>query len=162
MEGSAEKVMLAKQYQKRFPGSIDFVQHTEHFVTEDSVETLNQTIQKLPMENYCLVGLHACADLSVTVLKLFLNLEFVKTLVIMPCCYHRLAKTDLDGFKNFPVSTLLKELVNKYEMDHILSIPFLRLACQCITDFANVEDRRKAAENCMFRAILQEVAQVGK
>lgn len=162
VEGNLEKVALAKQYQNRYPNSIGFVQHTQHFVTENSAEFLDEMIQKMPVKNYCMVGLHACADLSVTVLKLFLDLEFAKTLVIMPCCYHRMAKTDADVFKNFPVSKLLQELVNNHEVGNMLNISFLRLACQCINNVPTSEDRRrKEAENCMFRAILQEVTEAG-
>ena len=38
----------------------------------------------------CMVGLHCCGDLSPTMLKYFAKMDFIKSLCIVSCCYHRM------------------------------------------------------------------------
>lgn len=41
-----------------------------------------------------MIGLHACGDLAVTGLKLYLDLTQVSALILVPCCYHKMALRD--------------------------------------------------------------------
>lgn len=164
LEGNIEKYKLALQRQNA--NSSAHVKYYHHFVTQSSV----MEIMKLSSENpSVLTGLHACADLSVTVKQLFLKLDFIKGLVIMPCCYHRLELLSENGnedrFKNFPISDALKEIYCKRNGERFLRRYFLRLACQqSVASFCkmNEVEHRKHAEQCLFRAILEEVAKEGK
>ncbi|EDW01976.1 GH20155 [Drosophila grimshawi] len=76
-----------------------------------------------------LIGLHACADLSINAMLLFLSIPQVQCLHIMPCCYHKLALTERGTFQNFPLSRALRSAMSA---DEALSFnrPFMRLACQ--------------------------------
>ncbi|KAF7283257.1 hypothetical protein GWI33_001083 [Rhynchophorus ferrugineus] len=114
----------------------------------------------------CFTGLHACADLSVTVLKLFSTMDNVRALAIMPCCYHRIStqedhKNNIMTFPNFPCSNTLRKPFEEMECTRFLQIPFLRLACQDSLDvymaLTEVETKRKLL-GLMFRAILEDVA----
>lgn len=40
--------------------------------------------------DYLILGLHACGDLSSTILKHFVENKNVKVLVSVSCCYHKL------------------------------------------------------------------------
>lgn len=42
-------------------------------------------------DRVCLSGLHACGDLSATMIKVFVNLDCAKTLSSVGCCYMKLS-----------------------------------------------------------------------
>ncbi|TDG44718.1 hypothetical protein AWZ03_008859 [Drosophila navojoa] len=79
-----------------------------------------------------IVGLHACADLSISAMLLFLRMPQVRCLHIMPCCYHKLALSeDGESFVNFPLSRALREAMSAVAAPaRCFHRPFLRLACQ--------------------------------
>lgn len=114
------------------------------------------------------MGLHACADLSVTILEIFQQLDFVKSLIIMPCCYHRL-ETRLvsameETFVNFPTSKSLNELYKNVNGERFLRKPFLRLACQQNCNLwknMSLDEHERHSRSCIFRAVLQVVANGG-
>ncbi|RZC31870.1 presequence protease, mitochondrial [Asbolus verrucosus] len=160
IEGSPENVQQARANQMKYPKSVNAIKYVTHFITNQSEEQINKMVEEIAMSSACITGLHACADLSVTVLELFMKLEFAKSLVIMPCCYHRLKENER-GFENFPVSSLLRELSHTLEITDYLNIPFLRVACQGSVDgFSTMtqQEHEQHANSCMFRAILQDVA----
>ncbi|XP_035915164.1 protein RRNAD1-like [Anopheles stephensi] len=113
------------------------VQYCHHFITEDSYGFIEQernirfgTHQQLPA---AVVGLHACADLSITAINCFLRCEWVKSLTIMPCCYHRMVPRDEtvpNEFLNFPLSQQLRALLSEDGKRGIICRSFLRLGCQ--------------------------------
>lgn len=116
-----------------------------------------------------MVGLHACADLSLTVLKLFMELDDCTGLVIMPCCYHRLKIQEIDGekemFENFPISTIFEKYFAEFEAETFLRRPFLRLACQQnIGTFISLseEEHTKHARSFLHRAVLEKVVIEGE
>lgn len=43
-------------------------------------------------ESCCLVGLHACGDLTVTALRLFTDLPAITALCVVGCCYHHITE----------------------------------------------------------------------
>ncbi|KAG9136540.1 hypothetical protein Leryth_014378 [Lithospermum erythrorhizon] len=59
-----------------------------------------------------LAGLHACGDLSVTMLRTFLECEEVKAVVSIGCCYNLISEEDhgvVDHHCGFPLSRDLKQ-----------------------------------------------------
>ncbi|KAG5893231.1 hypothetical protein JTB14_013393 [Gonioctena quinquepunctata] len=174
IECSKNYIELAYKNQEKFhPSSKNQVNFVEHFIDEESVskitELADQKFGQLGIRSCCIVGLHACADLSITILDLFSKLEFAKCMAIMPCCYHRikLIKEGEEGeyFENFPASKVLMQLFLENEAQKFLKRPFLRLACQqTIGSFTKMtkDEHDKHSRDFMFRAILQEVAEIGK
>lgn len=62
----------------------------------------------------CMVGLHCCGDLTPTMLKCFQELDCIRSLCCVSCCYHRM-KFDENSrqFENFPVSSLVKRIIER-------------------------------------------------
>ncbi|CAG9838397.1 unnamed protein product [Diabrotica balteata] len=159
-----------KMQQKIYPHCKNEVQFADHYIDAQSAEKITSLIKEtftdFDPKSVSLVGLHACADLSVTVLDLFSQLERVKSLVIMPCCYHRLKlKEEQDHkeyFHNFPISTVFKDIFTKASSEYFLRRPFLRLACQQASrNFCSMsqEEHVDHSTNLMFRCVLQLVAE---
>ncbi|CAH0551895.1 unnamed protein product [Brassicogethes aeneus] len=160
-----------KNQEKLHLNSKESVNFEAHFINEDSKNEIEKLIEKNFHKNevknnkICLVGLHACADLSITILDLFSKLDAVSSLVIMPCCYHRIKvkrETEVaDFFENFPSSAVLKDLFSDAQAQVFIRRPFLRLACQqTANSFINMDKRELdiQSRNCFFRALLQAVA----
>lgn len=128
----------------------------------------------------CIIGLHACGDLAVTGMKLFLNIPEVSALVMVPCCYHKMAlenciSNQLDSettvgdeicdedieniieesFSNFPLSDALKKMSVGAKF---VCRPFLRLASQGSNnswqDWTEANHQRHAY-NVLSRAVIQ-------
>lgn len=86
-------------------GSID-EDHTE--LVEEKLKTL---CDEKSDNSLVLAGLHACGDLSVTMLKTFLECEEVKAVVSIGCCYNLLSEEDTDNTEihcGFPLSRGVK------------------------------------------------------
>ncbi|KAK3140212.1 hypothetical protein QOZ80_5AG0397680 [Eleusine coracana subsp. coracana] len=74
-----------------------------------------------------LAGLHACGDLSVNMLRVFVSCEQVKALVSVGCCYNLLSEDcceDTNSFPGFPMSKAAKL------SDLMLGKSIRDLACQ--------------------------------
>lgn len=174
IECSRERIKQGlKNQEKHYPNALGQVVFVEHYIDDSSTDFIEKSIEKhftySDTESSCIVGLHACADLSITILKLFMEMSFCKGLVIMPCCYHRLKmnQTDVefDSFENFPLSSIYKHIFMEYDAKLFLRRPFLRLACQqTIGNFISmtVEEHERHARNFMYRAILEDVVVKGK
>ncbi|XP_008557948.1 methyltransferase-like protein 25B [Microplitis demolitor] len=137
LESNLNNVKIAEKRQHSlYPESIEKVKFVNiKITTNDSDEEIKNKIKLLTNdEEFCLIGLHACADLSVTACKLFSKIEMAKLLIIVSCCYHKLEVNDYNKFINFPVSQTLKNVINNSNNNcnykEILHRPFLRLACQ--------------------------------
>jgi len=139
LELDSDRVAAAKKRQNLYYShSRDNVKYLQHFITENSLNFINETIRKLfsvSDNNYKLyvIGLHSCADLSVIAIKLFLETETIKQLFVMPCCYHKMQLVNGSpvNFVNIPLSNCLKTtLLKNKNYEKIISRPFLRLACQ--------------------------------
>ncbi|XP_030766844.1 protein RRNAD1-like [Sitophilus oryzae] len=157
-----------KTQENLYPSCKNNVIFSELFVQIDSEKTIESLIEKHFGKNrrICLTGLHACADLSVTVLKLFSKMECVKALSIMPCCYHRTeVKEEMPEktiFTNFPCSRTLKDIFERFEGETYLGTPFLRLACQdTYESFLELseKDLETKTQALLFRAVLEFVAE---
>ena len=118
----------SKRRQKElYPSSIP---HVSYICTKINLDSTHEISSYLKDEEFCLIGLHACADLGVDACKLFEKISSAKILILLSCCYHKLDVTD-KGFRNFPVSETLNKTIETYVGSHReLSRPFLRLACQ--------------------------------
>ncbi|KAH8372628.1 hypothetical protein KR009_001431 [Drosophila setifemur] len=120
------------------------VSYEQLFVNESSDAYIDARALELAKENDCIklqtmsiIGLHACADLSINAMRLFLKMPRVRCLHIMPCCYHKMelqlnAWKDSDPtlFINFPLSDTLHKSFESSVPKPVLNRPFLRLACQ--------------------------------
>ncbi|XP_041986865.1 protein RRNAD1-like isoform X2 [Aricia agestis] len=155
LECNENHYVEAKKRQRKYHSeSTEKVKYIKHTVTEDSVPSLEELIRsKFPnTDNFCITGLHACADLSVDAMNIFLRMPRARSLVIMPCCYHRLESRD-GTFKNFPVSECLKAVYTELGGSGFLRVPFLRLATQPqVITTSNIRD---LVFNLLARAVLQ-------
>lgn len=111
-----------------------------------------------------LIGLHACADLTVTALKLFLNIANVKKILIMPCCYHKMKFkiNSSNEFENIPLSQQVKSI--QYAKD-IINRPFLRLAGQqTAVRWRNVTETEHGehGRNMFIRGAVQAILTEGR
>uniref|UniRef100_A0A182WI73 Methyltranfer_dom domain-containing protein n=1 Tax=Anopheles minimus TaxID=112268 RepID=A0A182WI73_9DIPT len=113
------------------------VQYCHHYITDDSYEYIEQQctdrFDSFRPHQAALVGLHACADLSITAMNCFLHCKWVKSLTIMPCCYHRmkpLNENTPNEFQNFPLSEELRTVLLDGKHSEIICRSFLRLGCQ--------------------------------
>ena len=130
LDGSSSLVTNAKTRQEKdFPQSIGKVKYLQHFINESSSEFISNNYGSKD-ENLAIIGLHGCGDLTVTAMKLFFQIDTVKQLIFMPCCYHKMSTNDENPteFNNFPLSKKLKSKLEDYSC--FLNRSFLRLAGQ--------------------------------
>lgn len=131
--------------------------HGEH-VTETyctgispQIENPNHSIPQL-----VLAGLHACGDLSVNMLRVFVSCEQVQALVSVGCCYNLLSEDcheDRDTCPGFPISNAAKS------SKLVLGKSIRDLACQSAERWRNLT-KEMALENFdvhAFRAAFQMV-----
>ncbi|KRT81328.1 hypothetical protein AMK59_5848, partial [Oryctes borbonicus] len=173
IEGCSKKVLLAEQYQKKFYSkrSSNKVEYFEHMVTDDSFLYMQQLYAgKLNTKgNVCIIGLHVCADLCVTVLDLFKKLDFVKAMAIMPCCYHRMSVSvgdnSTESFAKFPCSRTFRKKYQDMNGENFLKRTFMRIAAQRSNEVwkdLTKDEHEFRGKNCLFRAIVQEIVSEGK
>lgn len=124
-----------KRLQQQISELSERVTYVEQFIEPNAGNAIKYHISRsglTGLTNWAIMGLHACADLSVTSIKLFLEMVEVKRLVILSCCYHKMNQTTNGHFLNFPLSSALKSAVVEADANGLsyLNRPFLRLACQ--------------------------------
>lgn len=165
LECSETNYVGAKKRQRKYHiESIERVKYMKHTIKPDSYRNIQDMMDdKFPTSNnFCIVGLHACADLTVDAIDIFLKMEHARAIVLMPCCYHRIkVENDKNGrFKNFPLSRTLKDISEKTGGFKYLTVPFLRLATQP----PNVENEKleDLVFNLLARAVLQVYATKSK
>lgn len=120
LEGSDKIHQKAiERQEKYYKNSSGFVQHLQHFVTINSSDFIvGQSKKILNIERDMkigLFGLHPCGDLSVISIELFLMNDEIKTLIMSPCCYHKMSGKDEEfkEFYHFPLSKGLKEIFKR-------------------------------------------------
>ncbi|KAJ9576401.1 hypothetical protein L9F63_006757, partial [Diploptera punctata] len=158
LESEADRVMTATQRQLDLCPT-PAVKHVICNISLDSKCRIESELNATASDT-CMVGLHICGDLAVTAIQLFMQIEVIKLMIIVPCCYHKMALIGEKEFANFPLSSSLNELYkNKFcDCQGFLSRPFLRLASQETTSrwFHMSEEKHKEhSENLMARAVLQ-------
>lgn len=131
LEADEQRVKAAQLRQRKyFPESTDDVKYTEHFIDSSSAQFIVDTIRThFPRSNrLAIIGLHACADLTIAAIQLFLAMDSVQKLLIMPCCYHKMKMMDDTSFHNIPLSNAMRNASDCWPS--VLNRPFLRLASQ--------------------------------
>ncbi|KAH8413702.1 hypothetical protein KR222_004184, partial [Zaprionus bogoriensis] len=152
LEADEKRVYTArKRIERVMPKmALDSISYRQQFVTADAnsraniVRYLNELTKSSgtpTVTETTIIGLHACADLSISAMLLFLAMPQVRRLHIMPCCYHKLTTcngfaegTTITPFVNFPLSSSLQRAMNASADPSVLfgcfNRPFMRLACQ--------------------------------
>ncbi|XP_037951871.1 methyltransferase-like protein 25 [Teleopsis dalmanni] len=139
LESDNCRVDEAKKRQLEFMfNTLDTISYKQETITCESKNFIEMETQEIIRRNelvepikMAIIGLHACGDLTITSIKLFLQMSEVKSLIIMPCCYHKMQMNTSTTFTNFPLSKTLKsEVKMNTRFSQILNRPFLRLACQ--------------------------------
>ncbi|CRL03270.1 CLUMA_CG016954, isoform A [Clunio marinus] len=130
LEYEEDRVLKARERQEKyFPNSKGCVKFEQHFITMNSANFLINQFEgnEMPL---AIFGLHGCGDLTITAIKLFLDIERVNKLIFIPCCYHKMTPktSDKNEFNYFPLSHELKSVLKNYPI--FLNRPFLRLAGQ--------------------------------
>lgn len=168
-----------KRQRDLYNNSLNNVKYIQHFVDQNSYEFLQKIVREyFPRSSkICLIGLHACADLSITLLRLFSTMSCVSQAIVMPCCYHRMkissnsdqtipksrGRETSETFENFPVSHVLRGEYGN-QPDKFLTGAFLRLACQNSArswEKMSLENHNTHSVAVMRRAVLQLVADKG-
>lgn len=139
LEADSNRVFGARRRQTKFFGhTLQSVFYAEHFIDPtQSAEFIKAEITSkfnpspLSTTRIVLVGLHACADLTITACRLFSVIDIARILSIMPCCYHKM-NMHSTGFENIPLSQCMKKAIPPTQDSwyEIINRPFLRLACQ--------------------------------
>ncbi|XP_027171260.1 protein RRNAD1 isoform X2 [Coffea eugenioides] len=106
-----------------------------------------------------LAGLHACGDLSVTMLRTFLESDQVKSVISIGCCYNLLSEDDSDKASSvcgFPMSKGVKFT------GFALGRSARDLACQsaerwkCLGEFAGLHNFELHAFRAAFQMVLSQ------
>lgn len=151
---------------KLYPDSLTKVKYTHCDVTCDSANAIESILrQEFPdVTDVCLLGLHACGDLSTSASRIFCKMKSAKLFILISCCYHKLliskSVQEKQYFQNFPISNCLREIIAAYNFDvgQFLRIPFLRLACQESADKWHGMSQKKHNEHSFYvlaRAVLE-------
>lgn len=175
LEADAERVQTASNRQRKlFPHSINHVHFVQHFINDiESIAFIeNELDHRFSINSktrYALIGLHACADLTIVALRLYLFMQNVTTIAIMPCCYHKMNYCTGDKkcttFQNIPLSRVMQTAPDSLELwASIINRPFLRLASQqtaarwkCMSE----EEHNKHGQNMFQRALLESILDEG-
>ncbi|XP_011701899.1 PREDICTED: methyltransferase-like protein 25 [Wasmannia auropunctata] len=175
LERDKKNVGRAFTRQKKLhPDSLAKVKYMHCDVTCDSADAIETILrQEFPdVTDVCLIGLHACGDLSTSASRIFREMKSAKLFILISCCYHKLSisksvQTPLrekQYFHNFPTSNCLRETIAAYNFDvgQFLRVPFLRLACQESADKWHGMSQEKHNEHSfhvLARAVLELYSQ---
>ena len=159
LESEADRVKTATERQLTLGPTPD-VKYIICNISLDSKNVIESKLNDCKSDISCMVGLHTCGDLTVNSIRLFMQLEATRLMILVPCCYHKMALVGENEFVNFPLSSLLCDLVTDkfYDCRKFLTRPFLRLASQeTASRWQHMsEDKHKEhSENMMARAVLQ-------
>ena len=146
LESSLRNVEAAKKRQKDiFPESLSSVKYVHYSITEESSRDLESILRQNfdQVANICLMGLHACGDLSVHMSKMYKDMEMAKIFILVSCCYHKLSlkiteksaaefEDGAENFNYFPLSDALKDTLkgSNENVGTLFGRTFMRLACQ--------------------------------
>jgi len=178
LEGNEKNINKACERQhKLYPESLTKVKYVHCKITCNSADTIKSILQReFPgITDMCLIGLHACGDLSINASRIFCKIKSIKLFILISCCYHKLSISENiqipfqenQYFHNFPISDCLQEIITSHNFDtgQFLRIPFLRLACQESMEKWHDMTEEKHAEHSfhvLARAVLQLYAEQSK
>lgn len=106
--------------------------YIEPFISSHDFMKLFQNIEP---NRLLLTGLHACGDLSATMIHTFANCEEVKVLVSISCCYMKLSTQQDSHSKNEVYGYPMSSFVNSLAKQH-LSYKSRATACHANENFA--------------------------
>ena len=118
-------------------------------------ESLDGIVEGEALGGWMLCGLHACGDLTVSVIKQFL-LSDAKALCVVGCCYNAITeKTSSSGAYGFPLSTYLQD------RNVHLGVCARQVACQCTgrwgSDGLQEEEAVINFRRHFYRALVQKL-----
>ncbi|XP_041771730.1 uncharacterized protein LOC121593460 [Anopheles merus] len=154
------------------------LQFIQHFITNDSFASIERELAdrfdapKATTVRAAVMGLHACADLSITAIQCFLQCDWCSSITVMPCCYHLMktlpeqtfASNGEIGFKNFPLCDDLRCMVAAGNRALVCK-SFLRLACQQTTarwQSLTVEQHLQHGRTMFRRGLIDAVLEAGE
>ncbi|XP_028164941.1 protein RRNAD1-like [Ostrinia furnacalis] len=140
--------------------SLKNVIYLHHRVTKNSGQEIEQNLRDY-FRNHgavCITGLHSCGDLAVEGMSVFFKMEDARTLIMMPCCYHKMERRG-ERFVNFPMSGVLKAVFERRDGEELLGVPFMRLAAHPTHNGRSLE---QMVFSLMSRAVLQLYAFTNK
>ncbi|CAK8693860.1 unnamed protein product [Clavelina lepadiformis] len=110
--------------------------------------------------HFLLTGLHACGDLSATMVRLFKESSSIKSLISVSCCYMKLTTDCINNDAcdvtrasqiYYPMSDYVKSLEN-----HELCYEFRKLACHSNEDYLRkVKEDPSSLKGQCYRAMLE-------
>lgn len=177
LDSSHTNIERAKLRQRtQFPDSLSTVKYVCINITDGSIEFIQSTLKTEleEREKICLIGLHACGNLSVSISKIYIDMEIARLLVLVPCCYHKLSLTGINKrsahgnkiyFEYFPLSNTLKNAAGCMNVENPLARPFMRLASQETSDrwfTVDKESHNKHSLHVLARAVLELYAHESK
>lgn len=158
-----------------YPESLRDVRYIRCDVTCDSADRIESILQReFPgTKAACLIGLHACGDLSTSAARIFRRMKSARLSILISCCYHKLSvsgstrtpsHTEKQYFHDFPMSDCLREVIatHSFDVGQFLRVPFLRLACQESADKWRGMSAEKHSEHSfhvLARAVLELYSQ---
>ncbi|KAI9331672.1 methyltransferase domain-containing protein [Zopfochytrium polystomum] len=128
---------------RRRPAADDARPNIAYKVLEVNESALLDVINDIAAEGdgsdkLMLVGLHACGDLSASVmLKSFVSSGYVQSLAVVPCCYNLLTEANGDESAGFPLSSLVRRLVREQNLR--FGHTGRNLGCQTYAGFERAE-----------------------
>jgi len=131
-------------------GATDFRTQVESIVGEWFTESSGD-----PASPLCMIGLHACGDLSPVMLKLLLRSGAFGSMMLVSCCYHRMKWGGGAVDDHFPLSAALRRTGGPFYRQ--AAMPYLfRLAAQETSNRWLLPHRnQEQLLHTFYRAILQ-------
>jgi len=137
-------------------GDQDFEAQVESIISDWFLES---NIDSAPL---CMIGLHACGDLSPIMLKLFLKCQKFRSMLLVSCCYHRMRWNGGQPDDHFPMSCSLgnsSRSISTTPFHHQTGLAYLfRLAAQETSNrwLLPSDDRnQQQLHHTFYRSILQ-------
>lgn len=95
-EDNTNKMMLRiNKIEQKSKDNINKAEAYTAFLTTDTTPEEFKNICKINNEDVILTGLHPCGDLTPTLMRLFKNLDQIKSLIFIGCCYNKLTENPL-------------------------------------------------------------------
>ena len=95
-EDNTNKMMIIiNEIEEKFKEKISKAEGYTAFLTSEIKPEEFKKIARLNNEDVILTGLHPCGDLTPTLMRMFKNLDEIKSLIFVGCCYNKLSENPL-------------------------------------------------------------------
>jgi len=128
----------------------------ENMTSEDFFQLIRPLVGE-KRNGVILSGLHACGDLSSSIIRMFCEHE-IDVLALVSCCYHRVTTQEITHTNRafgFPMSTGVKRMMGEEGLK--LNHDSLVLGCHAEVVERGEEELEKIAEKHFFRSVLQKI-----